>query len=255
MAKTFDVDGARKAGYGDHEIAHYLVSTGRSEDEVHEHLGTNPGQDEGEGGQPAEKALDPGTKSPDVETPAAPVHKFSSTQIALPKALMSVVKKMAAKIPDSDLAEDGREDDPHVTVLYGIHSGDPKGAASLLAKEPPIRAKLGKVSIFPDSGSGDVVKIEVDSDDLHRLNEKLAGGLEHTSTHPDYTPHVTVAYVKPGMGAKYAGTGTLKGLPFTAKSVEFSSRDGNKTDMPLGGKSGSAPSENKAPYAKAEEQK
>lgn len=50
-----------------------------------------------------------------------PKYKFSSTQIALPPDMASALLELGKQIPDEDLAEDGRETDAHVTLLYGIH--------------------------------------------------------------------------------------------------------------------------------------
>lgn len=170
-------------------------------------------------------------------------HKFASTQINLPPDVAARVKAMAAKIPDEHLAEDGREDDPHVTVKYGLHADGPDEALQALAGEGPARMTLGKTSLFPASGDHqyDVVKLDVDSPDLHRMNAKLAK-LPHTDTHPTYRPHVTVAYVKPGMGKKYAGMDDLHGLKVTGSHVQFSAKDRTRTAIPLSGDAKACPS-------------
>jgi hypothetical protein len=40
-------------------------------------------------------------------------------------------------------------------------------------------------------GNGDVLKVDIDSPDLHRLNGKIAEALPNTDTHPEYKPHAT----------------------------------------------------------------
>jgi 2'-5' RNA ligase len=183
------------------------------------------------------------------ESPSAPVspsgapkapekkeYDYSSTQLDLPPETATAIQQLGAKIPDADLAKDGRETEPHITVKYGLHGNDPEQVRALLADEPPITVKLGKTSIFPDSGSGDVVKVDVDSPALHALNKKIADALPHTDTHPEYKPHATVAYVKKGMGAKYAGDASLAGHTVALHSLTFSGKDGQKVEIPLGGK-------------------
>jgi 2'-5' RNA ligase len=188
--------------------------------------------------KPSEKPEEAGAAK---EEKAEPEH--SSTQIDVPTELAGKIKDAAAKlIPDADLADKGREEEPHVTVLYGLEGEDPKEVADLLKGEKPIKAKIQGVSIFPakEAGDYDVVKLDIDSPDLRRLNTKLKQNLPYTSDYPDYKPHVTLAYVKAGTGKKYAGR-VLKGVSgetITVPSVTFSAKDGTKTEIPLGVKPG-----------------
>lgn len=181
------------------------------------------------------------TNEPDLNgrTAEGETHTYGSTQLNLPEHVASQVRALGQQIPDAELAEDGREDQSHITLLFGTHArGDvAEKVRALLADEPPITVTLGKTSVFkagPD-GKSDVVKIDVDSPELHALNKKIAEALPHTDTYPTYQPHVTVAYVKPGEGQKYAGNAALAGQTITLDHVEVSSKDGEKIDIPLGG--------------------
>lgn len=170
--------------------------------------------------------------------PAQEKHDYASTQLDLPPETSAAIKGLSDAIPEAHLAEDGRETNPHITVKYGLHGEDPEAVRQLLANEPPVTVKMGKTSFFPngESGSGDVLKVDVDSPALHRLNKKIADALPNTETHPVYKPHATVAYLKPGMGKKYAGDKSLVGHTVTLDHVTFSAKDGTKTLIPLGGK-------------------
>jgi hypothetical protein len=103
-------------------------------------------------------------------------HEFASTQIQAPPAIAAAVQQLGARIPDAELADNGREETPHITVKFGLHGNDVDAVRRVLEDEGPIKLTLGKTSMFPngESGSGDVVKVDVDSPDLHRLNKKLA---------------------------------------------------------------------------------
>ena len=184
---------------------------------------------------PAKKAPQDVTLKPDRE--------FASTQVNLPADAGRELMKVARTIPDEDLAEDGREDQPHITVKFGLHGNDPDTVRALVANEPPITVRLGKTSIFPNSESntGDVVKVDVESADLHRLNKKIADALPHTDTHPTYKPHATLAYVKAGLGKKYVGRTDLVGQTFTIDRLVFSGKDRVDTTIELKGKSTSSP--------------
>lgn len=161
-------------------------------------------------------------------------HDHSSTQLQLPPLVAGRVRQAAAAIDEADLAEDGREADPHITVKYGLDTDDAARVAEVLADQPPIEVSLGKTSLF-ENDDADVVKVDVDSPALHALNKKIADAIEHTDTHPDYKPHVTLAYVKPGAGKKYAGDAALAGQTVTLDRLVFSDRDGKKTEFKLGG--------------------
>jgi 2'-5' RNA ligase len=167
-------------------------------------------------------------------------YDFSSTQVDLPEPAAEEVRKLTYMIPDEDLAGDGRETEPHATVKYGLHTNDTMDVRKVLAGEPPIKVKFGEISTFPPSEGSDgaeVVKIDLDSPDLHRLNKKIAAALDVTDTHPDYKPHVTLAYVKPGEAKKYVGRPhALQGKEITLNSVTFSAKDGREIVIPLTGK-------------------
>ena len=164
---------------------------------------------------------------------AIEAHDFSSVQCDFPEDISQEIIDWGKKnIPDSELAEDGREDHIHVTVKYGLHGHDPFELRSLIFKHGPIDVKLGEISLFQND-EADVVKIEVESPGLVALNKKIADSFEHTDTHPDYIPHVTVAYLKPGMGQKYVGPVPFTGKKIRLTSVMFSGNDNRETTLPL----------------------
>lgn len=181
------------------------------------------------------RRLTTGDAEASTETPA---RQYSSTQIDLPASLSKKVRELADTIPDEALAEKGREDKPHTTLTFGL---DPDvnvaDVRAVLEREPPITVELGSTSVFPasESGNGDVVKIDVDSPDLHRLNAKIREALPTTTTHPDYVPHSTVAYVQKGLGEQFAGNDALKGERVTIDHVTLSRPDGSTVEIPLKG--------------------
>jgi 2'-5' RNA ligase/Mlc titration factor MtfA (ptsG expression regulator) len=223
----------------------------------------------GDFGKRAESAAallnDLAEKASTSTTAAAETKKFSSTQINLPDEIAGRVAKAAKNISAADLAEEGREPEPHVTVKFGLHTDDAEAVRKLIESEPPIRVRIGKSSVFPATeASGqrggsqhDVVKLDVHSEDLHRLNAKIASALEHTDTHPEYKPHVTLAYVKPGVGQKYVGMTDLEGTETTIDHVVFSGKGGQKVEIPLRGKRRmgrrAAPAEAQTPSATGED--
>jgi tRNA nucleotidyltransferase/poly(A) polymerase/predicted GNAT family acetyltransferase len=100
----------------------------------------------------------------------------------------------------------GIETEPHTTILYGFHDEvTSEDCFSLFEKNMPIEPiKIGikGISFFTGNPKFDVVKFDVESPELTKLNE-IMKALPHTSAFPDYHPHITIAYVKPGEGQKY----------------------------------------------------
>lgn len=127
----------------------------------------------------------------------------------------------------------GREDEIHITILYGLHSGKSEQVEQLLQNEGPIRAKLGRVTVFSNPFKFDVVVIGVISDDLMRINKKLADNVAYTNRYGSYQPHLTIAYVKKGKGWRHDGLKLWEGKELTAGYVVFSSKEGFKKKIPI----------------------
>jgi 2'-5' RNA ligase len=114
------------------------------------------------------------------------------------------MKEIHSSINKSDLHENGLEDEPHVTLLYGIHSDEVSDDDILNASTSiPIESiQLGNLSLF-ENDEFDVLKFDADASELSKINKKLVE-FPNTNNFPDYHPHCTVAYLKPGEGKKYA---------------------------------------------------
>jgi 2'-5' RNA ligase len=160
-------------------------------------------------------------------------YDYASTQVNLTGPVAAKMQNLGRRIKSGDLARDGVEVTPHITVKYGLHTDDPEEIRALLESEKPIKVRLGKTSLF-ENDEHDVVKVDVDSEDLHRLNAKLKQ-LPNTETHPKYQPHATVAYVKPGLGKKYKDLTDLDGQEVLVDKIVFSMKNGRQIPIPLGG--------------------
>jgi len=102
----------------------------------------------------------------------------------------------------------GLEDEPHVTILYGLHATNPDSTIKELIDEMEgPKLNLKKISIF-ENDKFDVLKFDIIGDSkkkLEKMNAKFAK-LPHTTDYPDYHPHATIAYVKAGTGKKNVKT-------------------------------------------------
>ena len=161
-------------------------------------------------------------------------HNYSNIMIVIPGWHKHAMLRMGRNIPDRHLGADGREAEPHITVKYGIAENvPPEKLRRALAGFGPVTVRLGKTSLFRNDDA-DVVKIDIDSADLHRLSA-LIGKIIATpgNTHPDYRPHATIAYVKPGFGVAHDGDHTLSGQVLMSDTLVFSGKDGRRHPIPL----------------------
>jgi len=162
-----------------------------------------------------------------------------STQVNL-KDGANLVLKMANAVRDEDLHEYGRENNPHITVLYGITPNVSafKNTTDAIKKYPKdkINVTIGGCSKFENNKEGfEVVKFDIISDDLHELNKIITDNVDYTTDYPDYHPHMTVAYVLPGKADKYckAFNNAMAGKKFSLDTVMFSNTDGSHTPIEL----------------------
>ena len=154
-------------------------------------------------------------------------YKYSSTQVDIPETDSNLFLEFSNSIPDEDLyinpsdGSCGSEDNPHISILYGLLDSEPDSVKESLERvKGKITAKLGKVSLF-ENDKFDVIKVDVTSPSLHKLRE-LFDSLKHESKFPDYEPHVTLAYVKKGLGDKYVGDTRFEGKSYKFNTIRFS---------------------------------
>ena len=171
---------------------------------------------------------------PQKDPEPAPLYEYSSTQVNITGKAAEAMRAMADRIPQADLGVEGREDQPHITIKWGLHFQSPsERMRQVIQSFGPIEATLGKTSLFSNDDA-DVLKIDVDSPDLHRLNQVMSRIAPAHNTHPKYVPHATIAYLKPGRGKKYSGNAVLAGQKLTFHSVTFSGKKGHREVLPLG---------------------
>lgn len=168
------------------------------------------------------------------------IYAYSSVQLNLPEVIADEVINWGHKnIKESDLfiPEDdyvhGREEEPHVTVLYGIHDALPTESNKLLEGKSAFEVQLKYITLFKDNAYFDVVKIDVSSNSLTHMNNLLKSKLENTQNFHSYHPHVTIAYVKKGKCSDLNLDGTFNGIKWKVNSLIFSSKEGSKTPIRL----------------------
>ena len=133
-------------------------------------------------------------------------------------------------IPECNLyiedGEFGRETDSHVTIFYGFKPDISEiEIRKILKGTKPFTIQTLKLSQFSNNPEYDVVKMDVASPELTRLNG-LCRQYPHESDYPEYHPHLTLAYVQKG---KFGfGDGTIQ-MPLPVHTICYSPIVGEKS--------------------------
>lgn len=167
-------------------------------------------------------------------------YDFSSCHVDVPTLLAKEIADWGkVHISDEEIYvtyEDptfGREDEIHITVLYGIHTDNYDEVKSILENAGPAKIILGKTEVFSNPFKFDVLMIEAFSNELIYLNNKLREQLKFTNNYMQYNPHVTVSYVKKGKGWKHRGVNLWEGQEFVCNYAVFSAKNGVKQRISL----------------------
>lgn len=98
----------------------------------------------------------------------------------------------------------GVEDEPHTTLLYGVEEGVPlKDVEDITNNYTFYTCEIHNASLFTTNPDYDVLKYDVTGDNLQEVHQELQS-LPYESDFPTFHPHLTIAYIKKGLGQKYA---------------------------------------------------
>jgi len=107
---------------------------------------------------------------------------------------------------DNEENEYGKElaTENHVTLLYGLTDSeiDENEIIRLFTLIDGPIVTSNKISLF-ENEKFDVVKFEIESEDLNILNKVLTSTFPFKSDYPDYKAHSTVCYCLPSKGSNY----------------------------------------------------
>lgn len=134
-------------------------------------------------------------------------YKKGCLMLALPAPLALNITRWSHKnFREDQLAPDGIEWQPHITILFGFPADfDPKKLKPVLSKFSEIRIDLREIRRFKNEE--DCLHLRVVSEDLRRLNAALRKEFPEVEvTYPDYKPHCTLAYVRPGTHLRLDGS-------------------------------------------------
>lgn len=152
----------------------------------------------------------------------------------------SKVVEIQNMIDEMDLHGNGVESEAHCTLLYGLHDGvSVNQIENVIRNQNFCDIKAIGPTLF-ENPEFDVLKFDVGYETrcgafLHKCNEALKQ-FPNTQTYPDYHPHMTIAYLKPGMGKKYVDLfkkNNMGEFVCTPTHVVFSEPNGTKTNIKI----------------------
>jgi SPP1 gp7 family putative phage head morphogenesis protein len=131
--------------------------------------------------------------------------KYSYDLVQYNLAPEDAKKVLAIPVDEADWAEKGREQEPHITVLFGLLGVTAEQIQTAIEDIPTkITVDIIGLHSFPAGEDGEPLVLLVKSDELVRLRNALAYTFEHFDSHGGgYVPHITIGYLKPGTAAKY----------------------------------------------------
>ena len=134
-------------------------------------------------------------------------HKYGCVMVEVP---VSNWDEITSSIDKEDIYESNEGDpkgiqkNPHLTLLYGLHDDvTEEQVKSIFDKfDGDINIEVNGIDIF-ENDKFDVVKFNVNSQgSLQYLFDELSK-FPNSNQFSDYKPHITIGYVKKGMGKKY----------------------------------------------------
>lgn len=132
----------------------------------------------------------------------------------------------------------GIETEPHCTLLYGLHEEVQLDEIEKVMDNIVFGyCRIHNPSLF-ENEKFDVLKFDVGYAHkggafLHNANRMLST-LPHTTSYPDYHPHMTLAYLKPGKGKEYVESlGDTPVFMYKPTHLVYSQPDGTKTEISI----------------------
>lgn len=164
--------------------------------------------------------------------------EYSCLMAHMPREFADHIRHLTRQIDRREIVKPAFEpgEQPHVTVLYGLHTKNPAEVhQAVKSSNPPPSAEVevGKLGVFRTS-KFDVLKFDVKSPDLERLHHQVKK-LPNSFSFGSYEPHVTVAYLKRGTADKYAAwlDSALQGRRVRVGSLVFSTPEKHVSVIPL----------------------
>lgn len=129
----------------------------------------------------------------------------------------------------------GRVHDIHVTVLSNLEKQPLKNIKDCLVEEKCFNCLMGEICCFTTNAKFDVLYIEIKNDEIRKLNSNISKNIKFNDFYMIYTPHITICYLKKGMGEKFLGSKYFNDKSFHVGELIYSFPE-NQIKFNLGAK-------------------
>jgi len=137
------------------------------------------------------------------EKPIEEPKKLGCVMLECPSNVIALVNAIQLQIDPQQLRDDGLEDWPHVTLLYGLEGDDVASVEAFVKTLEPVAITMRGISTFEKENGDCVLKIDVDSEVLHEYHSRIKEAFPIEETYPTYRPHVTICYCTKEEAAKF----------------------------------------------------
>lgn len=168
-----------------------------------------------------------------LQNPTEQVYKYACLMLHLPEDLSDRIREFQSNIADDQLAAGGREQESHVTLLYGFKDEELQNVLDALAEMQAPSATFFQLDAFPAGKDGAPLHVCVDSPDLQQLHSKLRSKIPAVCTHPEYKPHVTIAYMNDA-SSLVGANGPIFGESRVLDRAFIALQSGRKIEVSLG---------------------
>lgn len=131
-------------------------------------------------------------------------HKFNKCLMVYYEPSDEIIE-LQKNIEKEDLQDDYKslETEQHTSILYGLRDDvSIDNIKKLVLPLENYETICYGLSLF-ENEKFDVLKMTAHNDSLFKTNEKIRNNCEYKNDYPEYKPHITIAYLKPGKGKKY----------------------------------------------------
>jgi|APGre2960657373_1045057.scaffolds.fasta_scaffold00038_29 2'-5' RNA ligase len=127
----------------------------------------------------------------------------------------------------------GRVHDVHVTVLSNLKKQSIRNIKQSIVEEGLFNCILGDIKLFTTNSKFDVLYVEITNNDIIDVNKKLSKNIDFDNFYSFFIPHVTICYMKKGIGEKFLGNKYFNGKSFNVRELIYSSPE-NQIKFSLG---------------------